>query len=149
MLRLTTIILSLTFLAQGSEADEDVKVDELEYLLITASRINEKAFEAPYHLHSVEETELVLRSIRSVPEVFSYIPGVVVQKTAHGQGSPYIRGFTAYNNLFLIDGIRLNNAAFRSGPNQYWNTIDSQSLRALELVKSQGSVLFGSDSVGG
>ena len=84
MLRLTTIILSLTFLAQGSEADEDV--DELEYLLITASRINERAFEAPYHLHSVEETELVLRSIRSVPEVFSYIHGVVVQKTAHGQG---------------------------------------------------------------
>ena len=149
MLRFRTIILSLTFLAQWSEANEDVKVDELEYLLITASRINEKAFEAPYNLHSVEETELVLRSVRSVPEVFSYIPGVVVQKTAHGQGSPYIRGFTAYNNLFLIDGIRLNNAAFRSGPNQYWNTIDSQSLRALELVKSQGSVLFGSDSVGG
>ena len=87
MLRFTTIILSLTFLAQWSEADEDVKVDELEYLLITASRINEKAFEAPYNLHSVEETELVLRSVRSVPEVFSYTPGVVVQKTAHGQGS--------------------------------------------------------------
>ena len=58
MLRFTTIILSLTFLAQWSEANEDVKVDELEYLLITASRINERAFEAPYHLHSVEETNL-------------------------------------------------------------------------------------------
>ena len=51
-------------------------------------------------------------------------PGVLVQKTAPLQSSPYIRGFTGYRNLMLIDAIRLNNSAMRAGPNQYWSTID-------------------------
>ncbi|NOX98457.1 MAG: TonB-dependent receptor [Verrucomicrobia bacterium] len=84
-----------------------------------------------------------------MPEALEQTPGVVVQKTSNGQGSPIIRGFTGYHNLFLIDGIRLNNASFRSGPNQYWNTVDSQGLSAIELVKSQGSVIYGADAVGG
>ena len=135
--------------AFGQEPVERTGIDILQPLYATPSRVSEAGFKTPYHLDRIGEAELVFRSVRSVPEIFEQTPGVVVQKTAHGQGSPYIRGFTAYNNLFLIDGIRLNNAAFRSGPNQYWNTIDSQGLRAVELVKSQGSVLYGSDAVGG
>lgn len=38
---------------------------------------------------------------------------------------------------------------FRSGPVQYANTIDGFGLERLELVKSQGSVLYGSDALGG
>ncbi|MEM0967983.1 MAG: TonB-dependent receptor plug domain-containing protein, partial [Verrucomicrobiota bacterium] len=117
--------------------------------VVTASREEELPLEAPYTVEVLTESLLKERAVRTVPEAFEQTPGVLVQKTAHGQGSPFIRGWTAYHNLFLIDGIRLNNAAFRSGPNQYWNTVDSQGLRALELVKSQGSVLFGSDAVGG
>lgn len=128
---------------------ELVVVSEMDPVVVTASRQQQRKLEAPYQVENLPETTLRERAIRSVPEAFEQTPGVVVQKTAHGQGSPYIRGVTAYHNLFLIDGIRLNNAAFRAGPNQYWNMVDSQGLRGIELVKSQGSVLFGSDAVGG
>ena len=73
----------------------------------------------------------------------------MVQKTGHGQGSPYIRGFTGLRTLLLIDGIRLNNSTFREGPNQYWNTVDPNSVYRLELVKGPSSVLYGSDAIGG
>jgi len=77
------------------------------------------------------------------------VPGVMVQKTGHGQGSPYIRGFTGFRTLLMIDGIRLNNAVFRDGPNQYWNTVDPFSIERLEVVKGPSSVLYGSDAIGG
>jgi hemoglobin/transferrin/lactoferrin receptor protein len=73
----------------------------------------------------------------------------MVQKTSYGQGSPYIRGFTGFRNVFLIDGIRLNNSVFRDGPNQYWNTIDPYTIDRLEVVKGPASVLYGSDAIGG
>ena len=74
---------------------------------------------------------------------------MLVQKTANGHGSPFIRGFTGRQNLLLVDGVRLNNSTFRSGPVQYWNTVDPLSIDHIELIKSQGSVLYGSDAVGG
>jgi len=74
---------------------------------------------------------------------------VQVQKTAHGHGSPYVRGFTAFRNLLLIDGIRFNNSIFREGPNQYWATIDTYAIDRLELIYGSGSTLYGSDATGG
>lgn len=65
------------------------------------------------------------------------------------QGSPYLRGFTGFRTLMLIDGIRLNNSTFRDGPNQYWNTVDSLALERLELVCGPSSVLYSSDAIGG
>lgn len=129
--------------------DDESQTVDIDSYVSTPSRVVESQLEVPYVVENLSATTLLERSVRSVPEAFEQTPGVLVQKTAHGQGSPFIRGFTAYHDLFLIDGIRLNNSVFRSGPNQYWNTVDSQGLSRLELVKSQGSVLFGSDAVGG
>jgi hemoglobin/transferrin/lactoferrin receptor protein len=49
----------------------------------------------------------------------------------------------------LIDGVRLNNSVFRSGPNQYWATVDPLSIARLEVVRGPSSVLYGSDALGG
>lgn len=155
MTRRLLLLLPFCLTTLSAQIDEfsELGVNDLEALdtafITTASRVEQDAFEAPYVVDTISEAALLERSVRSVPEAFERTPGVLVQKTAHGQGSPFIRGFTAYHNLFLIDGVRLNNSTFRSGPNQYWNTVDSQGLRGIELVKSQGSVLFGSDAVGG
>lgn len=134
---------------QPAVIDDDFPAFDPTTIVSTPTRVARTNFETPYVVDAISGAELTARSVRSLPEAFEQTPGVLVQKTAHGQGSPFIRGFTAYHNLLLIDGIRLNNSAFRSGPNQYWNTVDSQGLGGIELVKSQGSVLYGSDAVGG
>lgn len=121
----------------------------LDKVLITATRNPETAFQTPASSDVVDAQQLQRRAYRTVPQALRDIPGVMVQETSPGQGSPYIRGFTGRDNLFMIDGVRLNNSTNRSGPMQYWNSVDAQSLDRVEVVKGPGSVLYGSDAVGG
>ncbi len=118
-------------------------------IIISASRYAQPAFDTPANVGEVSGEEILERGYRTVPEALQYEPGVMVQKTAHGQGSPFIRGFTGFRTLMLIDGVRLNNSVFREGPNQYWATVDPYSVAQLELVKGPSSVLYGSDAIGG
>lgn len=122
----------------------------MQEIVITATRSGRSVLDSPFTLH-VLDADTLSRELqaRSVPEALRQIPGIMVQKTAHGQGSPFIRGFTGFRTLFLIDGIRLNNSTFRDGPNQYWNTVDPLMIQRLEVVKGPSSVLYGSDAVGG
>ncbi len=117
--------------------------------VITASRTDEAILDVPNSVSVIDDEEIRRLMVRSTPEMLRDIPGVLVQKTGYAQGSPFIRGFTGFRNLALIDGIRYNNSVFRDGPNQYWSLIDPYGLERIELVKSQGSVLYGSDAIGG
>lgn len=118
-------------------------------VVVTASGFAETALSTPYTVHTLTQGDYLDNGSRTLPEGLRFTPGIMIQKTAHGHGSPYIRGFTGRQNLLLIDGIRFNNSTFRSGPVQYWNTIDAFAMDRLEVIKSQGSVLYGSDAIGG
>lgn len=96
-----------------------------EGITVIASRCKTEIFNSPYIVDLIEIEDIKSRLLSgTLPEIFSEEPSIMVQKTSQGQGSPFIRGFTGFRTLFLIDGIRLNNSAFRDGPNQYWNTVD-------------------------
>ena len=118
-------------------------------IVATASRVGRPLHETPAMISRMDEKQLTEQGTRSLPEAFKDDPSVRTQKTSPGQGSPYLRGFTGFRTLLLIDGIRLNNAVFRNGPNQYWSTVDCYSLAAIEMLKGPASVLYGSDAVGG
>lgn len=121
----------------------------LDPIVITANRNETKRSEAPYTTEYLDHDFIEENTRRTLPDALQFTPGVLVQKTSPGHGSPYIRGFTGRQNLLMVDGVRVNNSIFRSGPVQYWNTVDPLAIDHLELIKSQGSVLYGSDAVGG
>lgn len=123
--------------------------EELEESVVTASRLEESILDSSYSVSSITADDVIQQSLRTVPEALRYSAGVLIQKTTHGHGSPYIRGFTGRQNLLLVDGIRMNNSTYRSGPIQYWNTLDANAISKIELVRGPSSVLYGSDSLGG
>ena len=124
-------------------------VTNLPPVVVTASRFAEPINTIAASAETFSAAALREAQIRTLPEAFDMTTGVLVQKTSYGQGSPFIRGFTGFRTLLLVDGIRLNSPVFRDGANQYWNTVDSTSLGSVELLKGPGSALYGSDAVGG
>lgn len=160
LLALTGVLLVVASVPQawGEEAATNATVQQLKSLsfeelmrvpVVTATRVATDPFDLPFFAKAITQSDYERMLPRTLPNWLQETPGVMVQKTANGQASPYIRGFTGFRTVLLIDGIRLNNSTFRDGPNQYWNTVDPLSVNRLEVVSGPGSVLYGSDAVGG
>src|SRR5687768_4326088 len=147
---ITSSIWMLFALSLGAETPEPPESSFEEEIVVTATARESGDFDLPYSTYVLTGEDLRQRQMaRTVPEALGEVPGVMVQATSQGQGSPYLRGFTGFRTLFLIDGIRLNNSVFRDGPNQYWTTVDPFGLEQLEVVQGPASVLYGSDAIGG
>lgn len=74
---------------------------------------------------------------------------VLVQQSQQGGGSPILRGFEANRVLLVVDGIRMNNAIYRSGHLQNAITVDANVLERTDVLLGPNSILFGSDAMGG
>ncbi len=138
--------------AWAAEAETSGKTAEVAMLpdvVVTALRTETALAEVPYSSAVVDREAMQQTAPRTTPDALRGLPSVMVQKTGYGQGSPYLRGFTGFRTLMMVEGIRLNNSTFRDGPNQYWNTVDPWSVDRYETVMGPASVLYGSDAVGG
>ncbi|HOW08914.1 MAG TPA: TonB-dependent receptor [Bacteroidales bacterium] len=135
---------------QETTADQDTLLSgSFPEVVVTANRYNSLAINTPEAIRVLNVKPVSDFQIRTAPEALTITPGVFVQKTNHGGGSPFIRGLTGNQTLLLIDGIRLSNSIMRYGPNQYFNTIDVFSLDRMEVLRGSGSVQYGSDALGG
>jgi len=82
-------------------------------------------------------------------ELLREAPGVRIQQSQGGGGSPVIRGFEANRILLVVDGVRMNNAIYRSGHLHNAISIDPFSLSRAEVIYGPSSVGYGSDALGG
>jgi outer membrane receptor protein involved in Fe transport len=129
-------------------AAEVPQEDRIPETVVTASRVEEEPFLAGQSVDVLSKRELQQRQPRTAPEALRESPGVFVQETNFGGGSPIVRGMVGPQVLLLIDGIRLNNAVFRTGPLQYFNLLDQYEIDRFEVVRGPGSILYGSDALG-
>jgi len=123
--------------------------DLLDMKVVSAARHEQRIIESPRSISIVTAEEIRRKNYRTTPEALNELVGILVQETNYGGGSPIIRGLVGNQILILVDGIRLNNTIFRLGPNQYLNTIDVNQIEQIEVVRGPGSVLHGSDALGG
>lgn len=110
---------------------------------------SERTFDVPEALSVTSRRDIDSRPYTILQHVLLEEPGVLLQQTTSGQTSPIIRGFTGQSNVYLVDGVRLNTSAWRSGPSQYTAWVDGGAVDNIEVVRGGGSVQYGSDALGG
>jgi outer membrane receptor protein involved in Fe transport len=123
---------------------EDEHIDEV---LVTATRRAASESDVSSALSLVDAD--ALRSNKLVTDALAEGPGVFLQQTTPGQGAPIIRGQKGSAVLHLVDGMRLNNAIFRSAPTQYLALVPVTAIERVEVLRGTPASLYGSDAVGG
>ena len=141
-----TVLCGLAFAQPADTAKARFTMKEI---VVTATRTPEEVAKAPAAVNVVTSKELQERQPRTTAEALREETGITVQKTNHNGGAPIIRGMMGNQILLMVDGIRLNNAIYRFGPNQYLNTMDPRLISRIEVVRGPGSVYYGSDAMGG
>ena len=124
-------------------------VIRLDEFVISASRTRENKSDLPYKIESISAKEIQFENPQTAAQMLEQTGEVFVQQSQMGGGSPVLRGLEANRVLLVLDGVRLNNAIYRGGHLQNVITVDPSLLSSTEILFGPGSVIYGSDALGG
>jgi len=122
---------------------------KLNEVVISSNRWEQNKKEVPNKITSISAKEIGFSNAQTTADVLGSSGEVFIQKSQLGGGSPMIRGFAANRLLIVVDGVRMNNAIYRSGNLQNVISIDANSIENAEVIFGPGSVIYGSDALGG
>lgn len=123
-----------------------INVDEV---LISANKWSENKSNISNKIIAISANEVAFNNPMTSAEMLSSSNEVYIQKSQLGGGSPMIRGFAANRVLIVVDGVRMNNAIYRSGNLQNVISLDPNSIKSTEVIFGPGSIMYGSDAIGG
>ncbi len=143
----------LYFLSRKTSTPKTVylspKVFTIDEFVVSASRMQESKKNIPYFLETIQPRSIEFKNAPTGADILTSSGFVAVQKSQGGGGSPILRGFEANRVLLVMDGVRMNNAIYRSGHLQNSITIDPNILEKTEVLFGPSSVIYGSDALGG
>lgn len=125
------------------------KEERLPEFVIAAGKVRETLDEVTNKVEILKAEKIAFENPQTSADVLANSGNVYVQKSQMGGGSPVIRGFEANKVLLVVDGVRMNNAIYRGGHLQNAITLDAAVLDRVEVVFGPGSVIYGSDALGG
>ena len=121
----------------------------LDEIVISASKFGQNKRDIPQKIININAEAIQFINPQTSADVLEGTGQVYVQKSQLGGGSPMIRGFSTNRLLITVDGVRMNNAIFRGGNSQNVISIDPFSIQNTEVTLGAGSVIYGSDAIGG
>lgn len=127
----------------------NAKEFSLDQVVISASKFEQSKKEVPQKIISLKTEDILFATPQTSADLLQNSGQVFIQKSQLGGGSPMIRGFSTNRLLLSVDGVRMNNAIFRGGNVQNVISIDPFSIQNTEVILGAGSVIYGSDAIGG
>ena len=134
---------------QGHKVYLQMKAQELDEVVMSVSKWEQQKRDVPNRIISIDARAIAFTTPQTSADLLQSSGKVFVQKSQLGGGSPMIRGFSTNRLLLSVDGVRMNNAIFRGGNIQNILSIDPFTVRNTEVIFGPGSVIYGSDAIGG
>lgn len=128
---------------------EEVK-QELDEVVVTASRVGEKLSEIPVTISVVNDAEIEKVKYRNPEEILRRIPGVYSHNFGGESELSSIRVPTHFTNpytLMLVDGVPTS--SYGTGSSGNFGELNSDNIARIEIVKGPSSALYGSNAIGG
>lgn len=125
------------------------KSQDLDEIVISASKFEQSKRDIPQKVISVDATKIQFANPQTSADLLESTGNIYMQKSQLGGGSPMIRGFSTNRLLITVDGVRMNNAIFRGGNLQNVISVDPFTIQNTEVTLGAGSVVYGSDAIGG
>lgn len=144
------LVISAIFLVIANQVVAEEVTQELDEVVVSASRVKEKIKEAPVTINVVPSKEIKNVKPRNTEEVLKRIPGINSSNFGGESELTSIRIPTHFTNpytLVLVDGVPT--ASYGSGSSGNLNELNIDNIASIEVVKGPGSALYGSNAIGG
>ncbi|MFD2563768.1 TonB-dependent receptor plug domain-containing protein [Aquimarina rubra] len=127
----------------------EIDENQLSEVVISVSKWEQDKKDVTQKIVSITSDEIAFSTPQTSADLLQSSGQVFIQKSQLGGGSPIIRGFSTNRLLLTVDGVRMNNAIFRGGNVQNVISIDPFTIDRTEVILGPGSVVYGSDAIGG
>lgn len=137
----------------GTADTSHTRVTRLNEITVTASAMPVELRKVASSVTVLKASDPEMKQIQTLDDALNYTPGVSVARgrgltTTGSHTTVTLRGTgSAGRTLILKDGIPLNDT-YTGGVNQ-WNSIATNSIARIEVVRGPGSSIYGSNSMGG
>lgn len=127
----------------------EMTAEQLDEVVMSVSKWEQQRKDIPQKIATINAQTIAFNNPQTSADLLQSSGQVFVQKSQLGGGSPMIRGFATNRVLLSVDGVRMNNAIFRGGNVQNVISIDPFTVKNTEVIFGPGSVIYGSDAIGG
>ncbi|MEM1259366.1 MAG: TonB-dependent receptor [Bacteroidota bacterium] len=127
----------------------EMTAEQLDEVVMSVSKWEQQRKDIPQKIANINAQAIAFNNPQTSADLLQSSGQVFVQKSQLGGGSPMIRGFATNRVLLSVDGVRMNNAIFRGGNVQNVISIDPFTVKNTEVIFGPGSVIYGSDAIGG
>lgn len=121
----------------------------LNEMIVTANRWEQEKRDVPFRIEKLNLKDVSFLNPQTTADLLENSGYAFVQKSQLAGGSPQLRGFGTNRVMIVVDGVRMNNAIYRSGNLQNVISLDANSLEGAEILFGPGAVMYGSDAIGG
>ncbi len=140
-LTLSIMIVSMigwTTIAAAQSSDE---------IMVTATRVEKNIQDVPYTVNVISAEEIRASGATSLAGLLRDLPAAQITSTgAAGVTRISLRGESSSRTLILVDGMKITEQKSMDGTPLL---IDINNIERIEIIKGPGSVLYGSEAIGG